>query len=163
MHHNLSKLIIFIVYFRYAMNCRLRRQENREKLETQVWFWIIVFNTRKKLVFPGTQRIFKFEICNEILVLGFWFQKITLLPSKSVRSTYKVPIHPSIKVASWNFEKVEDFFIFMANFLNCINFTWIENPRETGILSGSSHVSIAFFIIRSIFILDEKSKGKICH
>ena len=38
MHHNLSKLMIFIVYFRYAMNCRLRRQENREKLETQVRF-----------------------------------------------------------------------------------------------------------------------------
>ena len=47
--------------------------------------------------------------------------------------------------------------------MNQINYTWIENPRETGILGGSSHVSFALFIIRSIFIFDEKSKGKICH
>merc|ERR1719245_2254499 len=123
------------------MNCRLRRQENREKLETQVRVRIFFFFLNEEhLCFSGTQRIFEFEICNEILILGLRFQKITLLPSKSVRSTNQVPIHPTIKVASW-----------------------IENPRETGVLSGSPHVSFALFIIWGSFFFDEKSKGKICH
>ena len=41
--NNLFKKIDYIfvfLFFRYAMNCRLRRQENREKLESQVRFFL---------------------------------------------------------------------------------------------------------------------------
>ena len=44
--NNLFKKIDYIfvfLFFRYAMNCRLRRQENREKLESQVRFFYLPY------------------------------------------------------------------------------------------------------------------------
>ena len=50
--NNLFKKIDYIfvfLFFRYAMNCRLRRQENREKLESQVRFFLSSLMHRKNL------------------------------------------------------------------------------------------------------------------